>query len=374
MGIRVDTLKNLITNNSWVLVALGIILLYAVFIIIDSFGADGFRIFQPIVYSNIFINSVVWGLLAIGILMLMVSGEFDLSVGSTLAVGGFSYILGLDLGWGYPLSILFALGVTALLGAINGAIVVRTGNPSFIITLGTLYVYRGISFEISGRFFEGRQATYQPEAGVIPEPSVWDRIFANPLVAKPAEGEYPAVIQWFLEFLSGLNTSIIWFIALVFILVLVLTRTKFGNWLYATGGNNNAARSVGVPTKWVKFSMFVFVAMMAGLAGIINSTNIIPFADAPDQLSLTIEKLRGNLWELYAVAACVIGGAKLAGGFGTVVGAALGVVLLRLLQQGLSLSGQIIPALGDVAVFGMAFGLILILMATISQFIGRVSK
>ena len=134
----------------------------------------------------------------------------------------------------------------------------------------------------------------------------------------------------------------------------LLHRTRFGNWVLATGGNRDAAQAQGVPTARVKLIAFVLVGVLVGISSVIN------FAERT-----SIDPLAGNLWELFAVAACVIGGLRLRGGFGTVVGACLGIVMISLLRQGLVLVGLSIES------FQAVFGFLLIAIAALNQYLGR---
>ena len=286
--------------------------------------------------SNIITFSVILGIIVIGVAILMVAGEFDLSVGSTFAVVGFAYgVLISEGGMNVWLAALIAIGVGALLGLFNGTVVVKSGNPSFIITLGTLLAFRGVARAIGG----GRVVSYANDDTPFLFSMLNSGITALNDLSTPA-GNY--------------RTSIIWFALLALVFAFVLHRTRFGNWVFSTGGNRDAAQAQGVPTARVKLLAFVLVGVLVGISSVIN------FAERT-----SIDPLAGNLWELFAVAACVIGGLRLRGGFGTVAGACLGIVMISLLRQGLVLVGL------SIETFQAVFGFLLIAIAALNQYLGR---
>jgi simple sugar transport system permease protein len=259
--------------------------------------------------SNILTFASVFGIVVVGVAFLMISGEFDLSVGSVLAVGGYVYLLSLLAGVHPLLGMLLALVICALLGLINGLIVVLTGIPSFIATLGTLLAYRGIVRVMGG----GQSTTYTPET--------------KPVLFTFLNGFITPINQLF-EPAGNFRVSSLWFIGLVIVMSVVLMRTRHGNWTFAVGGNPGAALSQGVNVKRIKLINFVQSSFFAGLAG------VILFAQRS-----AMNELIGQGLELTAVAAAVIGGVSLAGGSGTIIGAALGMLLLSMLEQGLVLMG-----------------------------------
>ena len=286
--------------------------------------------------SNVITFSVVLGIIVIGVAILMVAGEFDLSVGSTFAVVGFTYgVLISQGGVNVWLAALIAVAAGALLGLFNGTVVVKSGNPSFIITLGMLLAYRGVARAIGG----GRVVTYANDD----TPFLFSML--NSGITGLNELSVPA---------GNFRTSIIWFAVLALLFAFILHRTRFGNWVFATGGNRDAAQAQGVPTARVKLIAFVLVGALVAIASVIN------FAERT-----SIDPLAGNLWELFAVAACVIGGLRLRGGFGTVIGACLGIVMISLLRQGLVLVGL------SIETFQAVFGFLLISIAALNQYLGR---
>lgn len=297
-----------------------------------AFSAANFT--SGISISNILTFGGITGIVVIGVGMLMISGEFDLSVGSTFAA--VSYVLALSLNAGFPvgLSILFALLFGALLGLINGLIVTRTKIPSFIATLGTMLAYRGIVRAIGGGDF----ASYRGEPIALFE-------FLN--------GEITSVNQLFTP-AAHFRFSTVWFILITVIVSLILARTRYGNWVFATGGSPAAALAQGVDIIRVKMTNFILCGFLAGVAGALQFAH-----------RLSVDPLRGEGMELAAVAACVIGGIRLSGGFGTIFGAMAGILLLQMLDQGLVLMK--IP----IQVFQATAGLIIIVSVIINTYLGQ---
>jgi simple sugar transport system permease protein len=309
-----------------------VLICFVVLFLIFTFWADNFL--SLVSLTNILTIASIKGIFVVGVAMVIISGEFDMSVGSTLAVASYVFALTLESGVSPLLAMLLALGVSALLGLINGLIVTKTGIPSFIATLGTLLAYRGIARALGG----GNFASYSGE---------------KPYLFTILNGE--------LEFINRLGTpagsarlTIAWFILFVIIAFLVMSRTRYGNWVYATGGNRDAALAQGVNTNFVIITNFVITGMLAGFAGLVQ------FASRP-----AVDPLRGEGWEFIAVAACVIGGIWLKGGYGTIIGAALGIVLLQMVEQGLILIGV------DVQLFQATIGLILISAVIVSTYLSQ---
>jgi simple sugar transport system permease protein len=265
--------------------------------------------------------------------MLMIAGEFDLSVGSNFAVAG--YVLALSLNAGTPviLAILLAILASTILGLVNGLIVTRTQIPSFIATLGTMLAYRGIVRAIGGGDF----ASYTGEE--IP-------------FLKYLNGDFTLLNKWL--GVDAFRTSLIWFIGLAIIFMIILMRTPFGNWIFAVGGLPGAARAQGVNVPRVKIMAFTITGLLVGIAGVLQFAH-----------RLSVDPLRGEGMEMIAVAACAIGGIRLTGGSGTLLGAIVGALLLQMLDQGLVLMG--IP----IQVFQASVGLIIILSVISNTYLGK---
>ncbi len=239
------------------------------------------------------------GIVAMAVTLLMIAGHFDLSVGSILGLSSL-LVPYLIVNYEFPswLALLVAVGVAATLGLVNGVLVVGTRIPSFIVTLGTLLIWRGVVNGVSG-------------GGVVSVPRgdpLFD-LFAYRFQSGP---------------LQGYQVSLLWYIGVAVVLSFVLLRTRFGNWTFAAGGNERAARSMGVPVDRVWLVLFVLTALAACLTGLIQVGRFS-----------VVEATRGQLYELQAIAAAVIGGTSLFGGQGGVIGTFIGAMLIGVLQNAL---------------------------------------
>ena len=297
-----------------------------------SFAADNFL--TSVAVSNVLTFTSIQGIIVVGVAMLMIAGEFDLSVGATFAVTSFVFALTMNAGVPPLPAMLFALLVSALLGLVNGLIVVRTGIPSFITTLGTMLAYRGIARAIGGGDFAKYTET-------------------KPVLFSILNGSLDPLNRLFHP-VANFRASILWFILIAAIMSFVLMRTRFGNWIFATGGNPGAALAQGVPVGRVKLVAFTLTGLLTGLA------SVMQFAHRT-----SVDPLRGEGWELIAVAASVIGGVQLTGGEGTILGACVGILLLQMLEQGLVLMGV------SVQIFRAVAGLILMLSVVINTYLSR---
>jgi simple sugar transport system permease protein len=245
------------------------------------------------------------GIIGVPVALLMIAGEFDLSVGSMVGAAGMIIAISTsEFTWPLWAGIVLAFVVAAAVGFFNGYIVVRTGLPSFIVTLGMLFALRGATIGLSRVLTDRTQLSLWPP-------------FMNGFLHDVFAGK-----------IGPFAVSIFWWIALAAIATYVLTRTVFGNWVYGTGGDKNAARNVGVPVARVKILGFMATAMTAALLATIQ---VLDAGSA--------DVLRGNLLELQAIAAAVIGGVLLTGGYGSVVGALFGALIFGMVQQGIFFTG-----------------------------------
>jgi ribose/xylose/arabinose/galactoside ABC-type transport system permease subunit len=385
-------------------------------------------------------NNITRGIVAIGVTMLMISGEFDLSVGSVLGIGGLTF-LGLITGQFprgiTPLDPFIALVITLLicgaLGFINGFLLIRTGIPSFIVTLATLLMYRGLPLTVItggqtiryvdfsseppvvainrfillaiivvglvglgfiGRALLGgqwaglqkRRADYAEDTGdfkaLLLGASTFYFILTALMVALLAIvlvlclihqvgllGEGNLMVSFFdlangrianigpLEIPREINLrlGVIWWIVLVLIFQFILTQTRYGNATFAVGGNAGAARAQGINVNRVRITNYVLLAMLVGVASIIDASRL-----------QSIDALRGTGLELEVIAATVIGGALLNGGYGSIIGALLGVFIFGMMQTGLVLIGI------DARLFDAVIGLIILLAVIINNWSRRI--
>jgi simple sugar transport system permease protein len=270
------------------------------------------------------------GIIAVAAAMLMIGGEFDLSIGSMIgAAGVIIAIPAVQWGWPLWLCILLAFAIACLVGYINGSIVIRTGLPSFIVTLGGLFILRGATIGFT-RWITGRTQVSGLKklaeedwlaplfAGEVGQTlMVW---LANAgLIASRADGA-PAI--------SGISMSIVWWLVLTAVATYILLRTRVGNWIFAAGGDPNAARNVGVPVAAVKIGLFMFTACAATL-----------FAAVQVLDAGSADTTRGLLKEFEAIIAAVIGGCLLTGGYGSAIGASFGALIFGTVQMGIFYTG-----------------------------------
>ncbi|MDQ7246569.1 ABC transporter permease [Dongia sedimenti] len=269
-------------------------------------------------------------LIACAAALLMIGGEFDLSVGSMIGFAGMMIAIPMVyFGWSALASTLFAFAGALAVGFLNGWIVVRTRLPSFIVTLASLYILRGLTIALSIVFSNRTIVSGVKEAaGDSIIPALFSGIAFRPLFVwfaeigvfdKLADGT-PAV--------QGVPAVILWALGLAFIAHVILTRTRVGNWIFAAGGDANAARNVGVPVTRVKIALFMFTAFCAT----VYATNqIFEFGSAASD--------RGLLKEFEAIIAAVIGGCLLTGGYGSIVGACFGALIFGVVQMGILFTG-----------------------------------
>lgn len=267
-------------------------------------------------------------LVAIGVTILMICGEFDLSVGSVFALMPMSMAVMLNDGIPFSLSLLFGLLICALIGLINGYITLQFSIPSFITTLGMLFIARSLTIVISGGF-----PPLLPDD--LPTWLFTDYIWQGAI----------------------LRVSFLWFSLIAILAAAFLSLTNFGNWIRAVGGFNEAAASMGIPVRRVKIVCFMLCSMLAGFAGLLQVL----------RLGSPLPSIGEGL-ELQAVAAAVIGGTALAGGIGTVFGAIIGTLLIRTIDNGLVLSRV------DANWFKFAIGMLTMFAVIANAWMGKISR
>lgn len=238
-------------------------------------------------------------LVAVGVTLLMIAGEFDLSVGSVFALSPMTMAVLMVNGWAFWPAFVVGLAVCVVVGLVNGWVTIWFDIPSFITTLGMMFMARSLTVVVSGGF---------------PPRLNFDNIPEHLFVAYVGPGEM-------------FRASFIWFAAIAAIIGLLLSRTNFGNWVRATGGFLPAARAMGIPTQRVKLACFVICSVLSGLAGIIQVL----------RLGSPLPSL-GMGYELQAVSAAVIGGTSLSGGIGSIIGGIIGATLIRVIDNGMVMS------------------------------------
>ena len=270
------------------------------------------------------------GIVAIAAALLMIAGEFDLSVGSMIGFAGIVIAIpAAEWGWPLWLCIVIAFGVAVLVGYINGMVVIRTGLPSFIVTLASLFILRGITIGIT-RALTGR--TQIPGLRSLVEQDWLARIFAGRIGT--GLFQWMATAGWITARsdgtpqVPGIPMSILWWLVLTVIATYVLLRTRIGNWIFASGGDAAAARNVGVPVRQVKIGLFITTAMAATL-----------FATIQSLVAGSADVLRGDQKEFEAIIASVIGGCLLTGGYGSAIGASFGALIFGTVEQGIFYTG-----------------------------------
>lgn len=242
------------------------------------------------------------GIIAVPVGMLMIAGEFDLSIGSTVGAASMVVAIGTNF-LGVPIWPMIALAVLlgGAIGLVNGLIVVKTGLASFIVTLATNFIVIGATMGVS-------------------------RLIAN--VTSSSIISDPLSKFLFAARLGQANISILWWVVVALIGAFVLARTSFGNWIYATGGNLTAARGAGVPVERVKIALFVSTGVAAALVGILqgvqwNSGN----------------STYGMGYVFQAPIVVVIGGVLLGGGYGSVLGIFVGTAIFGVISTGIFYTG-----------------------------------
>lgn len=281
----------------------------------DSFLTAG-------IWSSILSLASELGIVAAAGTLLMIAGEFDLSVGSIFGLAACLVPVLMNMGWPVYVAIIVTLLLMAAIGAGHGTLVTYVAVPSLIVTLGGLMFWRGLILQITGGF---QVDVNDPEALKVFSAS-WNQFYVSTL----------------------------WFALIVLALSLLLLRTQYGNWIFATGGNAKAALAVGIPVRRVKIMLFALSSVLAGFAGIVQMARYS-----------SVDALRGTGYELQVILAAVIGGAILTGGRGSIVGTAMGCLMLGMLQQGLILHNI------SANWYQAGVGLLLIVAVCVNIFISR---
>jgi len=274
---------------------------------------------------------------AVPVALLMIAGEFDLSVGSTVgATGMIIAILTTQSGWDLWAAILVALIFAVLVGLLNGYLVLRTGLPSFIVTLGTAYILLGATTGITYIVLNG--LTQVGGVDQAPGYKLAHAIFATTL----SGNQFPI--------------EIVWALLLVALATWLLVGTPFGNWIFGVGGDPNAARNVGVPVWRVKMLLFVATAVCSCLLAIIQ---VVTFTGA--------DVLRGQNNEFIAIVAAVVGGVLLTGGYGSAIGAMFGALIFGMVEQGIVFAGV------DADWYKAVVGVILLLAVLLNSYVRKLA-
>jgi simple sugar transport system permease protein len=237
------------------------------------------------------------GIIAIGESFLIISGDFDLSVGGVYALAGAVFVV-LANRTNSLLALFGALVLSTLIGYLNGKITLKTEIPAFITTLGMMMITRGVLLAATG----GESIAYRGDA-----------------IA-------PALLSQIIG--QGFRPSHLWFLLLTGLFSVLLFHTPYGNWSFATGGDRETARARGIEVDKIKLQNFMICALLAGFSGCIAISRF-KFANVAF----------GSNYELEAISAAVIGGTFLSGGYGTIIGAALGAFIVGMIRVGLVMAG-----------------------------------
>ncbi|WP_066257362.1 ABC transporter permease [Hydrogenophaga flava] len=272
------------------------------------------------------------GIIAVGAALLMIAGEFDLSVGSMIGFAGMMVAIPiLEWGWAPSAAVVFAFACALALGWLNGWLVIKTGLPSFIVTLAFFFILRGLSLAVAvlltGKTILSSSGDIVLQEAMLADPVVsalfhghvltglFDSLAAAGWMAARDDGTALAI---------GVPKVVVWWFVLTAVGAFVLARTRAGNWILAVGGDANAAKNVGIPVARVKIGLFMFTAFCATLFAVLQ------VADAGSAAAD-----RGLQKEFEAIIAAVIGGCLLTGGYGSVIGAAFGALIFGMVQIGI---------------------------------------
>jgi D-xylose transport system permease protein len=348
---------------------------------------------------NLSVQSASIAVMATGMVLVIVTRNIDLSVGSILGFTGMimgvvqAEILPDILGFGHPaiwlVALLTGLLFGLLVGALQGYIIAYLGVPSFIVTLGGLLVWRGAAWWVtSGRTVAPMDATFRLMGGgpvgsigstwswivglaacaavvlmlvmaraqrkrfKFPQRPVWAEVFLGAVAclvilgAVAVANSYPwpsGIVRQYYEGLGqevpegafiahGIAIPVLIAIAAGVVMTFIATRTRFGRYVFAIGGNPEAAELAGIKTRWVTMKIFMLMGALAAIGAAISTARLNASTNA-----------QGTLDELLVIAAAVIGGTSLAGGVGTVAGAMIGAVLMQSLRTGMILIGVASP-------------------------------
>ena len=286
-----------------------------------SFATDAFATSKN--FFNITRNVTFVAIIALGMTMVIITGGIDLSVGSVLCLCSMVLAVVMNAGWSIEVGILASLATALVVGAVNGVLIAYVGLPSFVVTLGMLSIARSLAMVASGNtvVFE-----FGPDHDLL-------------LELGGGFTDILAPVTWLLNLVLGLFGSqsavtfnvanpVLYTIVLGLLTGFILHWTRFGRYLFAIGGNEHAATLTGVPVKMIKLAVYMISALTAGIAGIVQT----------GWLGAVTTNIGAGM-ELQVIAAAVIGGANLAGGGGTALGAIIGAMLIEVIRNSLGLLG-----------------------------------
>jgi simple sugar transport system permease protein len=289
---------------------LGAFVVWLLFAVADQTPETAIGGFSTVVGGASWMNSAATiGIVAVPVALLMIAGEFDLSAGVMVGTSGLlAGLLTTEYGLSMWPAIFLTLAFAAGIGLINGWLVMLTGLPSFIVTLAMFFSLRGINLGVTKILTDTVRV-----AGV-------DEVPGYDSAAKVLATDFWAPYNF--------RVAVIWWLAITVLATFVLAKTRFGNWIYAVGGDSNAARNTGVPVRRTKITLFVFTSMAAALVGLINVTRFS-----------SMQAGQGVGEEFTFIIAAVVGGCLLTGGFGSAIGASIGASILGMAFIGIAKAG-----------------------------------
>ena len=267
-------------------------IVFVLLVVYLSFATSKFLTVSNIV--NVFRQVSNQGIIAVGMTMILIMGQIDLSVGALVAFAAVLNALFLKWGLSIPMSILATLGVTCLWGVLNGYVTARFRLHAFLVTMATMTLIRGVTYTLTGGY---------PVGGLPQDFFIY------------GSGQ-----------LGFIPYPVLYMIAIFMLGAFVMSSTTFGRSIYALGGNEDAARLSGINVERVKIGVFVVSAAVSGISGLVLSSRLM--AGSPEI---------GIGWELDIVAAVIIGGTNIVGGEGKLSGTLLGVLFIGVLSNGMIL-------------------------------------
>ncbi len=304
--------------------AVGFVSVYAIFAIFA--GSSGFL--SSLGVANFMNVAAQFGIIGGPVTLLLIAGDFDLSIGSVVGFCSVFYAIGVTQGWPVWLAIVLTLVIALGIGALNGFVVIKTGMPSLIVTLAGLFTIRGAAIAYA-YYFGGAGA---PFAGGLPT------------AGDPVAALFGGIV------VGNFHASIVWWLLIAVISLYVLTKTSFGNWIFAVGGSRLAARELGVPASRVRMILFAFTALSAGILAVVQVSEV------------------GGAWpaagtgkEFEAIITAVIGGTLLYGGYGSPLGTVVGALTLATIQMGLFFLGI------DPSLYQFVLGFLLLIAVSVNN-------
>lgn len=294
------TLGRIWSNYSFIFVLLIIIVAYA-FVVQSNGNVFKWSHISAILASQ---NTCIVGTIAFGMALVIITGQIDLSVGSALVLATGATICVFNMTDSILLMLLTALAVGALCGLINGLLVGFGKMPPFVVTLGTMLIYRSLSLSVVRKIVPEISGSSSSQFAMLSDKSKYDAVRMQFGVGKLSIGGFsiPYITLLFL------------LVAIIFIII--AKKTKYGKSVYAVGSNEKSARLAGINVTWVKISVFILTGVCVGVASFIQAAKIGNVTPASS----------GQSYEMYAIASVVLAGVNMAGGKGNLVGVIFGAL------------------------------------------------